>query len=42
MVHQMQMELKGAGGATMLTVAFSDFGRPEVITAPANSIPVSS
>jgi hypothetical protein len=40
-VHEMRIELKGSHDATMLTVAFSDFGQPEVITAPANATPVS-
>lgn len=40
-VHRMRIELKGRGGATTLTIAFSHFGQPEVITAPAHSIPSS-
>lgn len=40
-VHQMHMKLTGAGGATTLTIIFSDFGQPEVISTPAKSTPIS-
>jgi hypothetical protein len=34
----MQLELKSSNSATMMTVAFSEFGQPEKITAPAHWI----
>lgn len=37
-VHQMQLELKSSNSATTMTVAFSEFGQPETITAPAHWI----
>jgi hypothetical protein len=37
-VHRMQLELKSSNSATMMTVAFSEFGQPETITAPAHWI----
>ena len=37
-VHQMQLELKSIDSATTMTVAFSQFGQPETITAPAHWI----
>jgi hypothetical protein len=37
-VHQMQLELKSSDSATTMTVAFSEFGQPETITAPAHWI----
>ena len=37
-VHQMQVQLKGADGQTALTVAFSDSGQPQSITAPPNTV----
>jgi hypothetical protein len=37
-VHQMQLELKSSDSATTMTVAFSEFGQTETITAPAHWI----
>jgi hypothetical protein len=37
-VHQMQLELKSSNSVTTMTVAFSEFGQPETITAPAHWI----
>jgi hypothetical protein len=36
-VHQMNIQLLGGDGQTTLTVTFTDFGRPQSITAPATS-----
>lgn len=37
-VHQMQLKLKSGDSSTTMTVAFSQFGQPETITAPAHWI----
>ena len=37
-LHQMQLELKSSDSSTTMTVAFSQFGQPETITAPAHWI----
>jgi hypothetical protein len=37
-LHQMQLELKSSDSSTTMTVAFSQFGQPETITAPASWI----
>lgn len=37
-LHQMQLELKSSDSSTTMTVAFSQFGQPETITAPAQWI----
>jgi len=39
-VHQMKIQLLGDDGQTTLTVTFTDFGRPQSITAPATSNPI--
>jgi hypothetical protein len=37
-LHQMQLELKSSDSSTTMTVAFSQFGQPETIIAPAHWI----